>query len=542
MESRHAAVIDRLPALTPATRQADNPAPTGSLPTDASDPTGAVPAPRTHEHRDLGDRLAARIGAANFHRYFAPDATPMRLSEGVLEVGVASGFLASLIERRFRAALEEVTREATGRERVSVEVIVREATAAQRARGATSEPAARAPALPEPRRPALAPMDRATEPKTGLTNAAQAAMRFDLARFVVGQANRLAYESALRLARGETGPGARLLYLHGPHGCGKTHVLHGATALARQRDQHAGVRAVSGEQFANEYIQACRHKRVDTFQRLYRGLDVLGIDDLGGMTGKEGTLGEFVRTLEALHTRGARVIVTGPLAPRAMTALPDGLVSRLAGGMVCPIDAADPALREQFVIAQAQRRGIEIEPAGARWIAQAEWSGGRPAASLRELEGAVARVEAFARMHAGAAGIFEPVSLAAAERALGATGEPGKRSFAPGVPMPVRFEQVALAVCGELGVRFEEVLGTTRRPPVVLARSLIVYIARKTTGLSFPEIGRGLGRPGHSTAITAHQRIERELAAGRSLEPSRYGVAGTLADLCERLAQAVRRG
>lgn len=497
------------------------------------------------EREELGAAVASRVGAQAFERYFG-SATPMRVVEDGLEIVVSSGFLASVLERRFGAALAEVARGQTGRASARAKFVVRE--------GATGAAGGSEPAAREAEGKSA---EVARGVRAGPTAAAQAAMRFDLARLVVGKANRMAFEAALRLARDERGPGvagSRLLYLHGPHGSGKTHLLHGATALARQRDQSAGVRAVSGEQFANEYIQAVRNKRVETFQRLYRGLDVLGIDDLCGMTGKEGTLAEFVRTLEALHTRGARVIITGPTAPRALSGMPEGLVSRLSGGMVSGIEPADGALREQFVVAQAHRRGLEMSEEAAKWIAHAEWSSGRSAGSLRELEGAVARVEAYVRVHAGSAGPTEPVSRVAAERALGisltgglggaggAGGVAGAaRAFAPGVPMPIRFDRVAEVVCGELGVRFDEVLGTTRRPAVVLARSLIVYVARRTTGLSFPEIGRGLGRPGHSTAITAFQRIERQLEAGQKLDDPRLAREGTLAELSERLIGLVRK-
>jgi chromosomal replication initiator protein len=539
MESRHAAVIDRAPIAPPTPKENH---------AHATLPNLLPHADSDAQHR-LARRLADRIGAVNFDRYFGSPAMGLSLTPTGVEVAAPTGFLAALLERRFREALEAVAREELGTEQAPVRFVVREVGApAPAAVGGQASGGAVPAVMPVP----------ATAPRPGPTAAAQAAIRFDLSRLVVGKANRLAYEAALRLARGDSGPGTRLLYLFGPHGSGKTHLLYGVTSMARQRDQSAGVRAVSGEQFANEYIQACRHKRVETFQRLYRGLDVLGIDDLSGLVGKEGTLAEFVRTLEALHTRGARVVITGPAAPRALPGLPESLTSRLSGGMVCGLESADAELRARFVVAQMERRGLAIDAQAARYVADGAWAPGRPGLSLRELEGAVTRLEAFVRLHESRVADHDEahtVTPAMAQRAL-ATGSGSvgigpfsgeshasgsARGFAPGVPMPVRFEQVAATVCAALSVRFEEVLGSTRRPAVVLARSMIVYVARKTTGLSFPEIGRGIGRPGHSTAITAFQRLEKQLVTGEApgLPPE---TPGGLAGFAEGLIRAVRGG
>ncbi len=319
------------------------------------------------------------------------------------------------------------------------------------------------------------------------------------------------------------------------------HLLHGIALRHQQRCSGAGTRVLSGEAFVNEYITSVRSGRIDAWRKQIRSVDLLCVDDVTALLGKTATQQELVYTLDALAARGARACLTAPVPPRQVKGLSDALVSRLLSGMVVSIDAPDLATREQVARAAARRRGLELDDVAAHTLARCMPDG----ASIRELEGLVMKVEAIHRLLGGGlggasngiAGVGSArIGRATVEQALQSAPRPasGPRGA---VRPPIRFQAILAAVCTIIGVSEGEVLSSGRHALVVVARALCVHTARQTTSMSFPEIARALSRPNHSTVITAHQRILKQIGERMQvcLGPGR-GEA-----LLEDLAERVRR-
>ncbi|MFZ4574358.1 MAG: DnaA ATPase domain-containing protein, partial [Phycisphaerales bacterium] len=295
---------------------------------------------------------------------------------------------------------------------------------------------------------------------------------------------------------------------------------------------------------------AVRANKVDAFRKGYRRVELLCIDDVHFLSNKEATQTELLHTLDAIGFEGAKLAFASDESPREIRKLSEKLVSRFMSGVVARIDIPDPELREKLVRALAKRRGMRLEEPAVKLIAdrsmRAIGSLGGFGGSVRELEGLVIQVEAVHRLLPEFAS-NGTIGVILVRKAFGL-----QESDSP-IPIPLRsprrpiaIEFVIEEVCRTLGVDFERLMGKGRHKRVVLARSLISYLARKLTTMSFPEIARAMGRPNHSTIITAQRRLEAELdrspdtALGDELCPSFPTM--TLRELTDRLSTQLQRG
>jgi chromosomal replication initiator protein len=417
--------------------------------------------------------------------------------------------------------------------------------------------------------------------------------RYRLNEFVVGATNRLAYEAACQFAarRAVRAPGERTgpatLFLHGVCGLGKTHLLHGIAERYLANNPGAVVKVVTGETFTNEFISAVQAGRetpkdggrapasgLERFRRAYRRVDLLCIDDVHFLTSKSATQSELLHTFDELDLSGACIVLASDEHPRQVKKFSDALVSRFMAGLVTRIDPPDQALCERLLRTLAQRRGLTMEDGVVRAIvtriaplsAGGKGGGGTTEAggrftSVRDIEGLMTRIEAYARLgedgtetstngrHAAGG---RRVGMLAAQQALGqqwgveaVNGSAGVGVLERRAPVVVsrpgqsgrtlKLEQITAHVCRVLGVEFDELTGNGRRPQVVLARSLISRLARRLTTLSFPEIARGIGRPTHSTIIAACQRLEAQMASATPPTVDLGGTVLTVRELCERM-------
>lgn len=451
----------------------------------------------------LVQTLTAQIGPARLERDFFNGSIFRQGEHGEVVIRVSSAAAAEVLQRRYGPVLEQIATEHAGSVRFLTELSA--VPAALRKHNATSTGAQ--PSRSGPR---------------------QASRRTSLTELVVSNQNRLAVDAARRAAAG-TLPAGCLLYIHGACGLGKTHVLN---AIVDESASRPGVQArcVSGEQFANEFIGAIKSdkpERVDRFRKQYRSLDILCIDDLQSLQGKNATQQELQHTVDAIAARGGRVVICGSCHPRRLEQISDALVSRLMGGLVAELLPPDPVTAARIVQVLAARRGMTIEGPAAEAIAMAVVNDPRTTGrqlSVRDLEGLVTKVEAVHRLLgagsvAGDTSAGGAVGMLSVNRALAdrpettrVAGTPGAVLARIGPRQPVRIEQVVSLVCQKLNVTQTEVAGRGRHPRVVLARALATLLARKHTRASYPEIARAVGRPNHSTVITAHQRIEALIA------------------------------
>lgn len=502
--------------------------------TDGSTTTRPVPAGVLN----VAGRIETTLGQERYRKYFE-GSTRLRIDGDTLCISVPSTFYADWLGRQFGQTLRDAAASETGVDTVEVkwEVDPHAFGAApvvhdQPRRGVETEGGALPPvAVSEPA--SNGPRWRRQSSRHSPGHGDNGLGRYRLEDFVVGESNRLAYAAAARIAEEEAGRSpVGMVFIHGECGVGKTHLLQGVARRFKEQRPGAKVRCTTAERFANEFIASVQAGAagIEAFRRRHRGLDLLCVDDVQFIAGKSATQSEFLHTYDALDLDGARLVLASDKHPREIARFDRHLVSRCVAGMVVRIDKPDIETRRQIVVRLAARRGLALDRGAIDSIAAA-CSG-----SVREIEGALARVQALSHLLGGAEGVATGVTAALVTRAITEEDSGSPRR-------PVRLHELVEAVCSELRVSVSEVMGVGRHKRVVLARSLAAAIARDLTTHSYPEIARGLGRENHSTVITACQRVRRQIEQNEDCAalagPDLEGVR--LQDLYERLKMVVGR-
>jgi chromosomal replication initiator protein len=316
-------------------------------------------------------------------------------------------------------------------------------------------------------------------------------------RFVIGPANRLAHNAALAVAE-LPGEAYNPLFLQGPPGLGKTHLL-GAIATY-MRKNHAGltVHYTTAERFTSEFVGALRRDGPELFKARYRELDALLIDDIQVLEGKERTEEEFVHTFNALYGAGKQIVLSSDRPPEALSRLAERLRDRFRWGLTVELERPDLRTR----IALLWRFATDSDPSRPPEPGVLHEIATRVPENVRVLEGAMTRVLAISSL------LSEPLSTPLVKRALGAdTGTPRPTAEPP------TLSAIQDAVCQITGLEREQLLSTTRSPRVARARQLAMYLARELTALSLAEIARGFDRD-HTTVMHAIRAVSGRLEPG----------------------------
>jgi len=354
------------------------------------------------------------------------------------------------------------------------------------------------------------------------TTSSKARLRHDLETYVVGPSNQLAYNAAVYVAEF---PGSQYnpLFIHGSCGLGKSHLLQG---LCKQFIQHHPTKKwlyITGEEFTNEFLLALRNNRVDAFRRKMRDLDLLVIDDVHFLSGKKATQEEFLHTFNAIEAMGKQVVLASDEHPKMIQEFGESLINRFVSGMVVRIDPPNYNMRCEILRAMSLRNRINLPEEVIGWVSR------RVTQNVRELEGAITRISAHTRLTG------RPADVALAQESL---GDLDRQLIAP-----VKPESVLNSVCSYFGLEMRELMSGRRQRTISLARSVAMYLVRKTSKLSFPEIAMTMGKRNHSTVISACRRIERASAKNERLAWSshlgeREEEAGELLQRLEEQARA----
>ncbi len=423
----------------------------------------------------VADRIRDDLSPMVFGAWFSTTRA-LALQDDVLEVGVPNEFTRTWIEGHF------------------AELVRRAATAADpgvsvRFRVADDEPLPRAEIAEERERTAAKPKaskrGRRAEPAEPLRS------KYTFGSFVIGSSNRFAHAAALAVAEAP-GQAYNPLVIYGETGLGKTHLLQ---AVAHYVLMHApGMRAryVTCEAFTNEFIAAIKDKSIDAFKRRYREeFDVLLIDDIHFLAGKEGIQEEFFHTFNTLHASGRQLVLTSDRAPREIPELADRLRSRFEWGLL--VDVQPPDIETRIAILHkrvaADRVRIddpELLPAIAR----------RVPTNIRELEGALTRVLAYASLTG------RPADAALVRETL--------RDL-PDATAPVSVATIKQVVSEVFGIPVPELESAKRSQVIVAPRQLAMYLCRELTDATLPAIGREFGGRDHTTVLYAVQKISRRL-------------------------------
>ena len=316
--------------------------------------------------------------------------------------------------------------------------------------------------------------------------------------FVVGSCNQFAHAASLAVAEA---PGRTYnpLYLYGGVGLGKTHLMHACGHAIKSRNQHLKVCYISSERFMNDLINAIRYDKTQSFREKYRSVDVLLIDDVQFMAGKERTQEEFFHTFNALYDQQKQIVISSDCAPREIPTLEERLHSRFEWGLIADIEPPDLETKIAILKRKGDLIGVAIPDDVAIVIA------GRVKSNIRELEGSLVRLIAISSLRG------EPISKTLAQDAI--------RNFAkeeePGV---ITIQQIQKLVASAYKLTVEELVSKTNSRIIAHPRQIAMYLCKHLTKHSYPEIGRAFGGKHHTTVIHSVEKIESLVATDVTLQ------------------------
>lgn len=409
----------------------------------------------------------------------------LRHKDNILVVGVPNVFIKQQMERKYNPmVVETLKKNGVTPERVEYK-IHSSITLPKKTEEETLILA------PQPTSKAQATTD--TKPtQTTLTHTYRQGLneKYTFDNFIVGSGNELAYAACQAIA---ASPGTKYnpLFVYGGVGIGKTHLIQavGNAVIANKPGAH--IVYISIEQFVQEFLDAIRFKKNTDFAGYYRSADVLIVDDIQFIAGKEKTQDEFFHTFNALHQANKQIIISSDRPPKEIATLEERLQSRFAMGMSIDMQVPDFETRCAIIQTKAQVHAVELQPAVVEYLANLVQS------NIRELEGALNQLLAFCEMR----GLSPDVNIAST--LLGAVKTR---------PKHISAKQIIERCAKHFQVPMEDMLGPKRDKDIVVPRQVAMYMLRSELHLSFPKIARELGRKDHTTAIHSVEKIEKEVS------------------------------
>ncbi|MEN8706039.1 MAG: chromosomal replication initiator protein DnaA [Nocardioides marinisabuli] len=450
---------------------------------------------------------------------------PVTLHGNTAIVAVPNDFTRNQLEGRLRGQLEDALTVRFGREiRIAVTVnpeleegladVPRPTTPAESHYVDMSTQVAPVPVeapsahVPD-ERPAPAPVQAPSALETRLNP------KYTFETFVIGSSNRFPHAAAVAVAEAP-GKAYNPLLVYGDSGLGKTHLLHAIGHYVRSLYNGAKVRYVSSEEFTNEFINAIRDDRQDRFKRRYRDVDVLLIDDIQFLEGKTQTQEEFFHTFNTLHNANKQIVLTSDRPPKRLEALEDRLRNRFEWGLITDVQPPDLETRIAILRKKAAMDRLTAPPDVLEFIAS------KIQTNIRELEGALIRVTAFANLNR------QEVDMTLAEIVL-------KDLIPEGGEPEITAGLIIAQTAAYFGLAIDELTGPSRGRHLVMARQIAMYLCRELTDLSLPKIGAQFGNRDHTTVMYADRKINQLLAERRA-------VFNQVSELTNRVKLQARQG
>ncbi|WP_077060151.1 chromosomal replication initiator protein DnaA [Streptomyces sp. MP131-18] len=317
--------------------------------------------------------------------------------------------------------------------------------------------------------------------------------------FVIGASNRFAHAAAVAVAEAPA-KAYNPLFIYGESGLGKTHLLHAIGHYARSLYPGTRVRYVSSEEFTNEFINSIRDGKADAFRKRYRDMDILLVDDVQFLASKESTQEEFFHTFNTLHNANKQIVLSSDRPPKQLITLEDRLRNRFEWGLITDVQPPELETRIAILRKKAVQEQLNAPPEVLEFIAS------RISRNIRELEGALIRVTAFASLNR------QPVDLGLTEIVLKDL-IPGGEEAAP----EITADAITSAVADYFGLTVDDLAGSSRSRILVTARQIAMYLCRELTDLSLPKIGQHFGGRDHTTVMHADRKIRALMAERRSI-------------------------
>ncbi|MGW7238826.1 chromosomal replication initiator protein DnaA [Streptomyces sp. NPDC054804] len=317
--------------------------------------------------------------------------------------------------------------------------------------------------------------------------------------FVIGASNRFAHAAAVAVAEAPA-KAYNPLFIYGESGLGKTHLLHAIGHYARSLYPGTRVRYVSSEEFTNEFINSIRDGKGDSFRKRYREMDILLVDDIQFLADKESTQEEFFHTFNTLHNANKQIVLSSDRPPKQLVTLEDRLRNRFEWGLITDVQPPELETRIAILRKKAVQEQLNAPPEVLEFIAS------RISRNIRELEGALIRVTAFASLNR------QPVDLGLTEIVLKDL-IPGGQDSTPEISATA----IMAATADYFGLTVEDLCGSSRGRQLVTARQIAMYLCRELTDLSLPKIGAQFGNRDHTTVMHADRKIRALMAERRSI-------------------------
>jgi chromosomal replication initiator protein len=445
---------------------------------------------------------------------------PLGLVENTALIATPNEFVKEQLETRLRALITQALSQQLGRD-IQLAVTVDPAAQAAEpagpradARDHEADPAPASREAPEPadhdRHGGAGPAPGAPGPRLGGTRLNS---KYTFETFVIGSSNRFAHAAAVAVAEAPA-KAYNPLFVYGDSGLGKTHLLHAIGHYAQTLYPGLRVRYVSSEEFTNDFINMIRDGKQDGFRRRYRDVDVLLVDDIQFLENKEGTQEEFFHTFNTLHNASKQIVISSDRAPKRLVTLEDRLRSRFEWGLLTDVQPPELETRIAILRRKAIQDALNVPPEVLEYIAS------RISTNIRELEGALIRVTAFASLNR------QSVDLQLAEIVL--------KDLIPEAAGPqITIATIMGQTASYFGLSIEDLCGTSRSRVLVTARHIAMYLCRELTDMSLPKIGQQFGGRDHTTVINADRKI-------RSLMAERRSIYTQVTELTNRIKQQAR--
>ncbi|GAB3711579.1 hypothetical protein GCM10028793_46200 [Nocardiopsis oceani] len=374
------------------------------------------------------------------------------------------------------------------------------------------EPSSPGPGLPAPGAPGPAPSEPEVErrrasvsptsppgrsPEIPPGEHARLNPKYTFDTFVIGSSNRFAHAASVAAAEAPA-KAYNPLFIHGGSGLGKTHLLHAIGHYTHRLYEGSRVRYVSSEEFTNEFINSIRDGKADGFRRRYRDIDVLLVDDIQFLENKEQTQEEFFHTFNTLHNSDKQIVISSDRPPKQLTTLEDRMRSRFEWGLLTDVQPPELETRIAILRKKAAQEGLAAPPEVLEFIAS------KISTNIRELEGALIRVTAFASLNR------QSVDLDLTGQVL--------RDLVPSTEVPeITAGAIMSQTAAYFGLTVEDLCGTSRSRVLVTARQIAMYLCRELTELSLPKIGQQFGGRDHTTVMHADRKVRALMAERRSI-------------------------
>jgi chromosomal replication initiator protein len=432
------------------------------------------------------------------HRAWVSLTRPLAIIEDTALLAAPNDFAKEVLDSRLRPLITAALSRQLGRDiRVAV----------------TVEPQpADIPALPE--QPDSAPILFEREP-VRLAEPARLNEKYTFDTFVIGASNRFAHAAAVAVAEAPA-KAYNPLFIYGESGLGKTHLLHAIGHYAQHLYTGARVRYVSSEEFTNDFINSIRDGKAEGFRRRYRDVDILLVDDIQFLANKEQTQEEFFHTFNTLHNANKQIVISSDRSPKQLTTLEDRLRNRFEWGLITDVQPPELETRIAILRKKAAQERLSTSPDVLEYIAS------KISTNIRELEGALIRVTAFASLNR------QPVDLSLAEIVL--------KDLIPDNAQPeINVATIMGVTASYFGLSLDDLCGTSRSRLLVTARQIAMYLCRELTDMSLPKIGQAFGNRDHTTVMHADRKI-------RSLMAERRSIFNQVSELTNRIKSQARQG